>query len=90
MHKSRHFGELSISELVSYRRLLKKKIQYWWNLYDEMVEVEENNQDDYGMLATAQSEMDFAEAKVVKCEQKLKTVDQILLAKCIAIWLKRK
>lgn len=82
--------ELSVSEMLAYRRVLKKKMKYYQNLYDEMVLVEEENQDDYGMLATAQEEMDFAERKLMRCEDELKMIDQMIVSEVIAIWLKKK
>ena len=90
MHKNRHFMELSVSEMLSYRQVLKKKMKYYQDLYDEMVLVEEENQDDYGMLATAQAEMDFAEGKLMRCQKKLETINRMMVSKVIAIWLKKK
>jgi hypothetical protein len=90
MHKNRHFMELSVPEMLAYRQVLKKKLKYYQDLYDEAAEAEEANQDDYGILATAQAHMDFAETKIMSCEEKLETIDRMMVSKCIAIWWSKK
>lgn len=90
MHKTKRFMELSVSEIIAYRRVLKKKMKYYQDVYVEATLAEEHNQDDYGILATAQAEIDFAECKLMRSQKKLKTVDHILVSKCIVIWSKKK
>jgi hypothetical protein len=90
MHKNRHYMELSVSEMLSYRQVLKKKLKYYQDLYEEAKLAEEENQDDYGMLATAQAEMDFAESKLVRCEKKMKMIDRMMVSKVVSIWVNKK
>jgi hypothetical protein len=90
MHKHRHMLELTVPEMIAYRQILKKKLKYYRNLYDAAALAEEENQDDYGMLATVQAEMDFAETKMMRCENKKDTIDRMIVFKSISIWKKNK
>jgi len=78
IHKNEYLQTLSSTELDCLRSITEKKIVYYKNLLEEATKAEEENQDDYGILATAQAEMDHAERKIMKCEEKLKVITLLL------------
>lgn len=78
MHKKKQLMQLSLSEMLAYRQIIMKKLKYYQDLYDEAAIAEEENQDDYGILATVQAEMDFAERKGWRYEKKKEILDQML------------
>jgi hypothetical protein len=86
IHKNQYLVSLSIQDLIAQRRILKAKMKYFQNLYDEGELAEEENQDDYGMLATIQAEMSYAEHCMLRCERKLKLVDRLIISKSIQLW----
>ncbi len=77
-HKNQYLQNLSSIELHSLKDITEKKKTYYESLLKEAIKAEEENQDDYGMLATAQAEMDYAERKILKCEKKLKVIRTFL------------
>ena len=90
MHKHRHIMDLSVPDMIAYRQILKKKLKYYRDLYDEAALAEEENQDDYGMLATLQAEMDYAETKMMRCENKMDAISRMIIFKSITFWMKKK
>lgn len=78
MHKKKQLSHLSLSEALVYRQIIMKKLRYYQDLYDEAALVEAENQDDYGLLATVQAEMDFAERKGWRYEKKKELLDQMI------------
>jgi hypothetical protein len=71
IHKDQYLQNLSFAELESLKTITEKKKLYYENVLKEATKAEEENQDDYGMLATAQAEMDYAESQILKCEKRL-------------------
>jgi hypothetical protein len=90
LHKNNYLSSLSFADLIAQRRILKAKIKYYTHVYEEAEEAELENQDDYGMLATIQAEMDYADHRIYQCELKIATVNKLLLARSIAIWKQKK
>jgi hypothetical protein len=82
--------DLSVPDMIAYRQILKKKLKYYRDLYDEAALAEEENQDDYGMLATLQAEMDYAETKMMRCENKMDAISRMIIFKSITFWMKKK
>ena len=81
---------LSVPEMIAYRQVIKGKMKYYQNLFDEAALAEEQNQDDYGMLASIQDEMDYAEERLMRCEKKLERINRLIIAKSVEIWMKKK
>lgn len=77
--------QLSLAEMLVYRQIIMKKLKYYQDLYDEAARVEAENQDDYGLLATVQAEMDFAERKGWRYEKKKEIIDQMIAENSFAM-----
>lgn len=78
MHQEQYLQTLTMSELIALQSITKKKMTYYQEVYKMAEQAEAENQDDYGMLATAQAEMDSAEVCIMRCEQKLRLLETLI------------
>jgi len=89
-HKNKYLVNLSIADLIAQRRILKAKMIYFQKIFEDAEEAELENLEDYGMLATIQAEMDYADYRISRCEEKIAVVDKHIMAHCIQIWKGKK